>query len=159
MDPENGPGAERRLKFDTLQRELMQRPDAASKHMARTMASFASGLFAGGDDDQLPIDNLALERAFRLPKTHQRRIHGHAHAGIRIVQRGPSLLMTLDAHAHHPDPFSASDLIPWIDALPPPSLTESLRRRQIMRMARSSKSRPRLLASLEQRYKEAIQGT
>jgi hypothetical protein len=41
----------------------------------------------------LPVDNLALERAFRLPKGHERRIHGHAHAGVRIV---PSALTKTD---------------------------------------------------------------
>ena len=46
-------------------------------------------------------DNLDLERWFRLPKGHERRIHGHRHAGVRIVQEGPTLVHALDAH-HDP---------------------------------------------------------
>ena len=47
-------------------------------------------------------DNLDLERWFRLPKRHERRIHGRRHAGIRIVQDGPTLVLALDAHVAHP---------------------------------------------------------
>jgi len=125
--------------------------------MARTMVAFAVGLFAGGDDLELPADNLALERAFRLPKGHERRIHGHAHAGIRIVQRGPTLLLTLDAHQRHPQPFPAEELAPWRDATLPAGQIACLHRRKIMRRARSSKKRPLLLALLERRFKQAVQ--
>lgn len=120
------------------------------------MAAFAIGLFAGGDDLDLPADNLDLERAFRLPKGHERRIHGHAHAGVRIVRRGPSLLLTLDAHVRHPEPFQAQDLVPWRDAPLPDGQRACLRRQQIMRRARSTKKRPLLLAELERRYRAAI---
>jgi len=119
------------------------------------MTSFAPGLFAGGDSADLPGDNLDLERAFRLPKGHERRIHGHAHAGVRIVQRGPTLLLTLDAHARHPEPFASADLIPWRHAQAPDVQQQSMRRRRVMRMARSAKKRSRLLADLEQRYRLA----
>ena len=43
------------------------------------MASFAAGLFVGPVAD-LPEDNLDLERWFRKPKSHERRIHGRRHA-------------------------------------------------------------------------------
>jgi hypothetical protein len=155
LDPKTGSAVDRRSQFDTLAANLSQRDNATSKHMARTMTSFAKGLFAGGQDERLPIDNLALERAFRLPKGHERRIHGRAHAGVRIVQRGHSLLLTLDAHARHPEPFAANDLIPWLDAKAPPAQQESIRRRRVMRMARSTTKRPLLLASLEHRYRNA----
>ena len=118
------------------------------------MTAFEPGLFSGGDAD-LPIDNLDLERAFRLPKGHERRIHGHAHAGVRIVQHGPTLLLTLDAHARHPEPFSAEDLIPWRHANAPEAQLQSMRRRRVMRLARSTKKRARLLADLELRYRLA----
>jgi hypothetical protein len=119
------------------------------------MSSFEPGLFAGGDDSDLPVDNLDLERAFRLPKGHERRIHGHAHAGVRIVQRGPSLMLVLDAHRRHPEPFQADDLEPWRTAEVPVSQLECQRRRGIMRRARSPKKRPLLLAELERRYRDA----
>ena len=125
--------------------------------MGRTMHAFAPGLFAGGDDASLPIDNLDLERAFRLPKGHERRIHGHAHAGIRIVQRGPSLLPALDAHLRHTEPFTFEELAPWRNARETASQLDCQRRRGIMRRARSTKKRPLLLAALEQRYRDAVQ--
>jgi hypothetical protein len=51
----------------------------------------------GGDEPGLPHDILELERWFRLPKGHERRIHGHRHAGVRLVQQGATLLPALDA--------------------------------------------------------------
>jgi len=156
LDPATDGSAERRRRFDALTVTLGQSPDPIHQHMARTMTSFASGLFAGGDAPDLPRDNLDLERAFRLPKGHERRIHGHAHAGVRIVHRGPSLLLVLDAHTRHPALFSAEDLSPWLDARVPASQRECRRRREIMRRARSAKRRPVLLADLERRYRHAI---
>jgi 2,3-bisphosphoglycerate-independent phosphoglycerate mutase len=38
-----------------------------------------------------------LERWFRLPKSHERRIHGRRHAGVRLVQTGATLVPALDA--------------------------------------------------------------
>jgi hypothetical protein len=159
LDPATGPSAERRRWFDALAVALAASGDSLCEHTARTMTSFAAGLFAGGDAEALPVDNLDLERAFRLPKGHERRIHGHAHAGVRIVQRGPTLLLTLAAHARHADPFCAADLIPWRDAQPPTTQLQSARRRRLMRLARSSKKRSPLLAELERRYRRAVQAT
>lgn len=116
------------------------------------MASFAGGLFVGGRPGNLPQDNLDLERWFRLPKGHERRIHGHQHAGVRLVQEGPSLLLALDAHRHHPELFTERDLRPYRDATVPPCQREALARRKIMRKARSKKQRRLLLNELEQRY-------
>lgn len=112
---------------------------------------FAPGLFAGGDDT-LPSDNLDLERWFRLPKRHERRIHGHAHAGVRIVYEGPTLLPTLDAHRRHPEPFTADEQAPSRHAAVPACQRDAESRRKIMRRARSRKQRPILLADLERRY-------
>ena len=74
--------------------------------MGRVMASFKPGLFAGGDRGDWPGDNLDLERWFRLPKGHERRIHGRCHAGVRIVQEGATMMLALDAHRHHSQPFT-----------------------------------------------------
>ena len=120
--------------------------------MAQTMLSFYPGLFVGEDDPVLPRDNLDLERFFRTPKGHERRIHGHAHAGVRIVQEGPTLIPTLDAHLRHPTPFTHHELRPYVQAEEPACQKESLHRRTIMRKARSKKNLPRLLKELEQRY-------
>jgi len=159
LDPETGTSVDRQQRFDALAATLSGSPDPAHQHMAKTMESFAPGLFAGGDDLDLPSDNLDIERSFRLPKGHARHIHGHAHAGVRIVHHGPSLLLVLDAHVRHPDPFSPADLLPWSDARAPASQRECRRRHRIMRLARSTKKRPRLLADLERRYKEALLAT
>lgn len=156
LEPATGANTTRRRRFSVLTARLQASLDPIQQHMARTMESFRPGLFAGGDDIDLPHDNLDLERAFRLPKGHERRIHGHAHAGVRIVQRGPSLLLVLDAHARHPEPFAAEDLAPWRNARACAGQRECQRRRGIMRRARSAKKRPLLLADLERRYRDVI---
>ena len=56
--------------------------------MAKVMLSFVAGLFVGAGKFEEIKDNLDLERWFRLPKSHERRIHGHRHAGIRIAGSG-----------------------------------------------------------------------
>jgi hypothetical protein len=123
--------------------------------MACVMTSFVAGLFVGEGTFEAIRDNLDLERWFRLPKSHERRIHGHRHAGIRIVLEGPTLVHALDAHAAHPEPFRVDDLLPYRAAKEPRCQTEALNRRKIMRKARSKKQRPLLLADLERRYRES----
>ena len=122
--------------------------------MATVMVGFLAGLFVGEGKFEEIRDNLDLERWFRLPKSHERRIHGHRHAGVRIVVEGPTLVHALDAHVAHPGPFTAAELLPYRMAREPPCQTEARDRRTIMRRARSKKKRPSLLAELEQRYRE-----
>src|SRR5437762_12435254 len=112
--------------------------------MATVMISFLAGLFVGEGKFEEIKDNLDLERWFRLPKSHERRIHGHRHAGVRIVQEGPTLVHALDAHAAHPEPFAVADLLPYRTAQEPLCQTQALNRRKIMRRARSKKTRPLL---------------
>jgi hypothetical protein len=128
--------------------------DPVRGHMAQVMIGFLAGLFVGGARFEAIRDNLDLERWFRLPKSHERRIHGHRHAGVRIVQDGPTLLLALDAHVAHPEPFTAEELLPYRTAQPPVCQRQALQRRKIMRKARSKKKRPLLLAELERRYRE-----
>ena len=64
---------------------------STSHVLAKGMSSFQPGLFAGGDEMDQIRDNLDLERWFRLLKGHERRIHGHKHAGVRIVQEGSTV--------------------------------------------------------------------
>ena len=75
------------------------------------MSSFQPGLFAGGDEVDQIRDNLDLERWFRLLKGHERRIHGHKHAGVRIVQEGSTKALALDAHRAHRGLFTVDDLL------------------------------------------------
>jgi hypothetical protein len=152
IEPTGGPCAERQEEFARRQESLQQSADPVQQHMGRVMASFAPGLFVGGEACNLPQDNLDLERWFRHPKGHERRIHGHQHAGVRLVQEGPTLVLALDAPLTHPEPFTAVDLVPYRHSPAPAGQWQALYRRTIMRRARSKKQRPILLAELEQRY-------
>jgi hypothetical protein len=152
LDPHSGPCRERRQRFEALRESLAAQADPTPRQLAKVMESFAPGLFAGGDDLDLPTDNLDLERWFRTPKGHERRIHGHAHAGIRLVLEGPTLLPTLDAYTRQADLWPSVTLLPFRHAPLPACQEEALRRRRIMRRARSKKLRPALLDDLEQRY-------
>ena len=136
----NGSATERQAQFKHLQEEFTGLATPFYHHAAGVMASFAAGLFVGGDTLPFLQDNLDLERWFRKPKGHERHIHGHRHAGVRIVQEGPTLLLALDAHVTHPEPFTAHDLGPYQDASVPPCQVEAIQRRKIMRKARSKKN-------------------
>lgn len=139
--------------FDQIKVGFARDPDGFRQHLGRVMDSFEPGLFAGGDLLNLR-DNLDLERWFRNPKGHERRIHGRAHAGVRIVQEGPTLLLALDAHGEHPEPFTRADIQPYANATAPSCQDEAIHRRKIMRKARSTKKRSLLLSELEARYRD-----
>jgi hypothetical protein len=154
LELDGGTCAARQAQFQGLQAQFHARDDPIRQHMGQVMASFAPGLFVGGEEADLPKDNLDLERWFRQPKGHERRIHGHQHAGVRLVQEGPTLLLALDAHLTHPEPFTAAELWPYRHSPAPACQQQALQRRTIMRRARSKKKRPMLLAELEHRYLE-----
>jgi hypothetical protein len=145
----------RRERFENLIDRFQRGEDSTHQRMAKVMTSFVAGLFVGEGKFEEIRDNLDLERWFRLPKGHQRRIHGHRHAGVRIVQEGPTLVHALDAHVNHPEPFTAEELLPYRTAREPQSQKQAMERRKIMRKARSKKTRPILLADLEQRYRNS----
>jgi hypothetical protein len=155
LDPGSGSCKDRQAKFEELIDRFEGTKDSIRQHMATLMISFLAGLFVGEGKFEEIKDNLDLERWFRLPKSHERRIHGHRHAGVRIVQDGPTLVLALDAHVAHPGLFTADDLLPYRTAREPPCQREALSRRKVMRKARSKKQRPVLLAQLERRYREA----
>ena len=155
LEPGERTCAERQETFEGLIDRFEQTQDPIHRPMVQVMTSFLAGLFVGEGTWEAIRDNLDLERWFRLPKSHERRIHGHRHAGIRIVLEGPTLVHALDAHAAHPEPFTVDDLLRYRAAREPPCQTEALERRTIMRKARSKKKRPLLLADLERRYREA----
>ena len=157
LDPETNPWATRKRLFKERANELLNGEDEIHQTMGRLMVSFQAGLFAGGGRADWPLDNLDLERWFRLPKGHERRIHGRCHAGVRIVQEGETMMLALDAHRKHPQPFTPEELHPYRDATIPKAQSEAIRRRKIMRAARSTKKRAALLRSLEQCYAEAPQ--
>ncbi len=155
LDQKSGTSSQRHERFETLQGELASSSDGVRQQMAVVMVSFLAGLFVGGEDKELPQDNLELERWFRLPKGHERRIHGHRHAGVRLVQQGATLIPALDAHRRHDGQFTGADLQAYRKAKPPACQQEALHRRKVMRKARSMTKRIVLLADLERRYKAA----
>jgi hypothetical protein len=155
LEPGTEDITEREEQFEALIDRFEATEDPIRHGMAAVMLSFLAGLFVGEEEYETIRDNLDLERWFRLPKGHERRIHGHRHAGIRLVLEGATLVPALDAHAAHPGPFTAADLVPYRTAREPPCQTEAQGRRRIMRKARSKKNRPLLLAELERHYREA----
>ena len=154
LDPSEGSFDDRQASFEEL-REHFSQGDAVRQQMAKVMKSFAGGLFAGEETLATVQDNLELERWFRHPKGHERRIHGHRHAGVRIVREGPTMLLALDAHLHHPEPFGVEDLFPYRHAQLPGCQLAASARHAIMRKARSKKKRALLFKELEARYNDS----
>jgi hypothetical protein len=152
LDPANGSQKRRHARFVDLRDEFRDSGAMHQQHLSKVMASFEPGLFVGRDRADWPQDNLDLERWFRQPKSHERRIHGHRHAGVRIVQEGPTLVLALDAHLMHDGLFTAEELHPYRHSPMPPCQHMAIRRRKIMRKARSKKKRRSLLQELERRY-------
>lgn len=152
LDPKTGSSQGREESFNMLMNDFTQKEDTVSQHMAKIMKSFRPGLFAGGDELDMPEDNLDLERWFKNPKSHERRIHGHRHAGTRIVQEGPTKMLALDAHLSHPHPFSQEELKNYYKADIPEIQKAAIHRRKIMRNARSKKRLKFLLQNFELRY-------
>jgi hypothetical protein len=139
----NGPRWKRKARYWELQREYEKQGGDFVAHLAKVMSNWASGLFVPikvKKGEKLPCDNDELERWFRKPKGHARRIHGRKHAGMRIVQEGPTLMPTLNAHEAHPQPFTAAELLPYRNALEPEDQRQAIQRRKIMRKARSKKA-------------------
>jgi len=145
-------GEEREAQFVSLWQEWEASVDPIHQQFAKVMSSFEPGLFVGGEEADFPADNVDLERWFKRPKGHERRIHGRRHAGIRLVQQGPRLMLALDAHVHHPGPFTVGDLEAYRHSRLPASQQEAIARGKTMRQARSRKKRPMVLADLEKRY-------
>jgi hypothetical protein len=154
LDPARGESTARQADFEAILARLERDDDPIHQQMAGLMASFRPGLFAGGDEIDQVQDNLDLERWFRLPKGHERRIHGHRHSGVRIVREGATMMLALDAHLTHPELFSVADLLPYRSAREPECQRQAIHRHAVMRMARSKTKRPKLLAELERRYLE-----
>jgi hypothetical protein len=155
LDRSKGSSKQRKRRFQQLRRRLKRRGDPVRMQMAVVMAAFMVGLFAGPEVAEDVQDNLELERWFRLPKGHERRIHGRKHAGVRLVQEGATLMPVLDAHKDREEPYQAEQLLGYQQAKPPQEEQEAMRRRKVMRQARSKKRRPGLLAELERRYRAA----
>ena len=145
-------GEEREAQCILRRQEWESSADPMHQHCAKMMSSFEPGLFVGGESADFPADNVDLERWFKRPKGHERRLHGRRHAVVRLVQQGPTLLLALDAHGYHDGPLTVDDLEPYSHARVPVSQQQAVERGKIMRKARSRKKRDALLADLEKRY-------
>jgi hypothetical protein len=156
LDPKKGKPEKREAKFHELKETLSANADPVCQAMGGVMETFGPGLFVGGRGLDDLRDNLDLERWFRLPKSHERKIHGRQHAGVRIVQEGPGLVLALDAHNTHRRPFTEEELSPYLGAMPTDEELQAVDRRKIMRRATSRKARPALLKNMERRYRSAI---
>jgi hypothetical protein len=152
LDTRKGNSQQRKRRLQWLQRRLKRSGDPVRVRMAAVITGFIVGLFAGPGVAEDVQDNLELERWFRLPKGHERRIHGRQHAGVRLVQEGATLMPVLDAHKDREGPFQAEELLGYRHAKPPREEQEAVQRRKVMRRARSKKKRSSLLAELESRY-------
>ena len=152
LRPELGPRVERESDYESLIEAFFWAEDEAVSQMSVVMEHWQDGVFAGEEVVDMPADNLDLERWFRRPRSHQRRILGRARTHAGLIREGPTLMPTLDAHQAHPEPFTAADLMPYHAARPPPIQRQVRRRHHIARRARSRLMRPGLLMELEQRY-------
>jgi hypothetical protein len=144
LEEDAGTRKERRRAYQKLQQAYEAKGGAFYGHLGRLMLSWLAGLFLGPrarKGEKGLQDNLELERWFRKPKRHERQIHGRRHAGVRIVQEGPTLILVLDAHDAHPGPFTAQELLPYWPAEEPLEQQEALQRRKVMRQARSKKTK------------------
>jgi hypothetical protein len=144
-------GEEREGQFVLLREAWQASADPMHQQFAQVMSSVQPGVFVGGEAADFPEDNVALERWFKRPKGHERRRHGRRHAGVRIVQQGPTLMWALDAHRHHDGPLTGHDLQPYGHSRVPASQQQAVARGKIMRKARARKQRCDLLADLEKR--------
>ncbi|EDN68953.1 transposase [Beggiatoa sp. PS] len=139
LDSETGTVKNRLAKFRRLKIRLSMPKDLIKNHMSEIMHSFEAGLFINDDSLSIPEDNLDLERWFKKPKGHERKIHGHKHVGMRIVNEGPTLLPALDAHLLQSNPFTYQDLLPHIYAEPPESQIKSVEHKRVMTKGSSKK--------------------
>src|SRR5215468_10722371 len=67
-------GDEREARFIARPQVWQSSTDPVHQHFAKMMSSFAPGLFRGGEAAEGPADNWDLERWFKGPKGHERRI-------------------------------------------------------------------------------------
>lgn len=167
VDAQTGPVAERQKEFQELKEGYLRSKKEKDRARAALMKRWEPGLFVGEEEVEkraeqgekvspMPEDNYDLERWFRLPKRHARKIHGRSHTGISLVQNGATRMLTLDAHEHHPKGFTGEELRPYRKVEVPPEQKEALHRGKVMRRGRSVRNRHELLAELEARHRSVV---
>jgi len=68
LAPDERTCADRQAAFEVLQEQFQQSDDLTRQHFGHVMASFAPGLFVGGEEADLPQDNLDWNAGFDSPK-------------------------------------------------------------------------------------------
>jgi len=152
----NGSATERQAQFTRLQEEFAGLDTPFYHHVAGVMASFAAGLFVGGDTLPFLQDNLDLERWFRKPKGHERRIHGHRHAGCASCRKAPRSCWPWTLNVTHPEPFIAHDLARYQGRVGPCLSGRGYPSTQGHAHRPFKKKRVLLLTTLERRYLNAF---
>ncbi len=145
-------GEEREAPGLLRRQEWESSTDPMPHHVATRRRSCEPGVFVGGASADCPADKVDWERWLKRPQGHERRLHGRRHAGVRIVQQGPTWMLALDAHGHQDGPWTVDALQPYGHARVPVSQQQAVERGKIMRKARSRQKRAALLAGLEKRY-------
>lgn len=140
LHPQTGTRHAHRAEFQQLAQQLPQHPEPILQHIGELMQHFEQGLFCGDETLDLPEDNLELERWFKGPKGHERRIHGRQHVGMRLVIEAPTFLPAFDAHRTRTRPFTVQELLPYAREDIPESQQQAVIRHQLMRKARSKKN-------------------
>jgi hypothetical protein len=138
--PRIGTRRSHRDEFQQLAHQTAQHPEPILKHIGDVMQHFEQGLFCGEDTLELPEDNLELERWFKGPKGHERRIHGRQHVGERLIIEAPTFIPAFDAHCVRTSPFTVQELLPYAMVGIPESQHQAVIRHQLMRKARSKKN-------------------
>lgn len=142
LHPHTGTRHTHRIEFQQMAQLATQHPEPLMQHIGKLMQSFEEGLFCGDETLDIPEDNLELERWFKGPKGHERRIHGRQHVGVRLVIEAPTFLPAFDAHLSRTTPFTVQELLPYVTAPVPESQQQAVIRHQFMRKARSKKNEP-----------------
>lgn len=140
LDPAQGTLVERQAQFHHIRKQCLKSHEPIKVNMSTVMKNFAPGLFVGSDDEELPGDNLDLERWIKRPKGHERHLHGREHVGCRLVYEGPTLLPALDAHWTRTVPFMYDELLPYVNVDVPESQRKAVERHRIMAKASSKKN-------------------
>jgi len=151
----NGSATERQAQFTRLQEEFAGLDNPFYHHVAGVMASFAAGLFVGGDTLPFLQDNLDLERWFRKPKDTSDASTGTGMQGCASCRKAPRSCWPWTLIVTHPEPFIAHDLARYQNVSAPACQVKAIHRRKVMRTARSKK-RVLLLTTLERRYLNAF---
>ena len=80
-------GEEREAQCILRRQEWESSADPMHQHCAKMMSSFEPGVFVGGESADCPADNLALERWFKRPKGHERRLQAVATRGYGLCNK------------------------------------------------------------------------